>query len=329
MFPVRSRVVRYTVPTYLGEEEVAPPQQIVAQESPPPQQVVAAGPSHEQLEQQAADQAAAAEQRMKAIEKRLAKEVKREMIKTAAAQASISIALAFVPIVGPLLSLAASVLFAADARKYKKQMEAEAKKAEDTLRAEAEKMGRDLEDASLVIFREEMPVVHAQLVAEATGTAPPSVEGFLGLGRSLRKSVKRVTKDVKRTVSKVEDEVKRVGAQAQDQFDTIRGKAGVEALRKRLAEMVAQARKDMAEQKATALALIGTPEHRQKVREQIRMELLSDPEYAAELAALRQASAISPAVGADAARRAAARGGNIGGIALIGGAAIAAILLMR
>jgi hypothetical protein len=331
MFPVRCRVVR-NAPMFLGEGEIEPP---VPQPADAEPQAAASAPSHAALEAQANAQGKAAQERMKKIEKDMESALKKEMIKTAASQANITIALAFIPYVGAILSLVASAIFAADAKKYKGLMEKAAKAAENDLKAYASAMEDRLSAAGAVIFEEEMPVVHAELVNLAIGN-PVQREGFdgIGFGKKLKKAVKKIKKEIERPVKRAHDAIerdaKRFGREAQASFDVIRGKAGYVELKNRLAQMVTQAKADMNEQEKTAMQIIGTDEHRASIRTQIRIHLTSDPEYTASLAELQAAARQSPAAASTAAARAAARQtGNTGTLMLVGGAALAAFMLMR
>lgn len=294
--------------------------------------------SQDEIDRMAMDSAA----RMEQIQKRMASAVKREMLKTAAAQTSISVSLAFIPIVGPVLSLVASAIFAVDQRKYKKRIENETRKAEETITREWKALEDELQVIEGRILDEEIQNAHNEILAELSG----GMDGFDGLGlkklvrraaRSIRKTVKnpasivkRARAEAKRQHDQIVAEIKRTPKNLQNTFDTIRGKAGYAEVREKVAEMMAENRRAIAEMREAKLAQYETEEYRLNVRRDAKAMLLSDPEYIKELQNMRTLmSQASAGVQDRALSRATASGGNLGTLALLGAAGFAAFMLMR
>ena len=316
-------------PLVLGEEDSAAA-------------AAAAAPTQYEQKQGEADKIAeASAQRMKAISDGMKKEIKREMMKTAAAQTAITVSLNFIPIVGPVLSLASSAIFAVDQRKYKKLMEEESKKAEARIKQAEEKLANELIKRQEQILEEEIGNANDEILAELQGGG---VEG-LGFGfvkritKDIKRSVSRVHKDIKRSASDVNKELKRTGERitkeieripenAQEQFDVIRGKAGYAALRDKLNELVAENLRRIEDTRKVELEKFETPGYRSEIRQKAKAMLLSDPDYVANLKTLQQTfPATSPAV-----QQRIADGipsNNWGTVALVGGAAFAAFMLLR
>ena len=240
----------------------------------------------------------------------MAKEMKEEAIKAAAAQAAITIALNFVPVIGSVLSLAASALFKSQMDKYQGMVESEMNK----VKAELEAKGKEAQDAinkrTDQIYAEELPVAQKEIMTFL------NLEGLGGWG-SIKKAVSKAWSQVKSEAERAHDravaEAKRVAEQikkaeeearaaakrlhdnmvreTQRAIDTVRGKQYYTEAMAKLRELRAAGLYEIAQMRKKGLEDVNKPAFRANLREEIKSKLLQDPTF---LTSLEQKQAAPP-----------------------------------
>lgn len=264
MYPVASRRIR-TKPMFLGDE-------------PQPSMTHVVESRMDMLADE--DLQKRLEERMRAMERTM----KRELIKAAATQAAINLSLNAVPIVGSALSIVSAFTLGHQAERYQRKLEEYGQNAAERVQRHLDNGLGKLETRLGQIIEEEYPKALESLF----GPTDPSVEGFQGLG--LRRTVRRVTRQVERsahqvaaevgrTAQPVADEIRRAGETIQEGIDVMRGKRAYEKGKEEIDKIVREQKDHIDKTVAEGMAEMEEPGFRPNLRLQIIAEVRKDPEF--------------------------------------------------
>lgn len=230
------------------------------------------------------------------------KEFKKTMMKIAAAQTGVTVALAVIPVVGWALSLVAGVVQAFAGSRYRNEAKAILDKAgKDVQNMQAASEARIDAKLMQVISANESAAMNLAMDM-IKGTAPMNGLGSLrrcpralplhefqglGLGKKLRRAAKKATGKVTSVVKKVHDEVvvrpteqlidlhKQAYKDAGRGIDYLSGRVAKQEARKKANEIKEKARISLEENEAKIMAELASPEFSANLRRVMATEIVN------------------------------------------------------
>lgn len=241
------------------------------------------------LSQLTAEHMAQLNQALKRVSDDVQEDMKEVVIHAAAVQTGISIALSAIPVVGWAASAILGIVQSFSNDKYRKEAEAVmADASNDIARMQSDSQVRILNKLGQAFSEEKGPAI--QLLLQTVRTAPVEEGGMNGLGSlqgwgsGLAKSVKKlvdsagifkpfeaITKGLRKLHEEIEEGF-------QKGLDYVSGRVVKTEAREAADKLRKAAAKRLAENEATVLSLVDSPEYRQNLRVSIANALLENPQ---------------------------------------------------
>lgn len=226
---------------------------------------------------------------LKSISANIQEDMKEVVIKAAAAQTGISIALSAIPVVGWAASAILGVVQSFSNDKYRKEAEAVmADASNDIAKMQSDSQIRILNKLGQVFSEEKGPAI--QLLMQSVQTAPLEEGGMNGLGSlhgwgsGLAKSVKKLVdkagifkpfEAITKGLRKLHEEIEEGFQKGLDYFS---GRVVKTEAREAADKLRKAAASRLADNEATVISLVDSPQYRQNLRVSIADELLKNPQ---------------------------------------------------
>lgn len=244
----------------------------------------ASGASFQQLEQQYVQ---AMKKAMEEISARLQDEMKKEMLKTAAVQTGISVALNVIPVAGWAASAIVSVALSISSGKYQREAEAIMADASEIVAREQAKSQARISAMLDEVFEQEKQA--AIQLAISGRPLPATLDGLLDFVKDAVSPIQKFMKELSRGTHSVIDELERFGGRIEDEvdrfgetiqedvLDPISGRTVKIKAREGRERIIAEAKAKLREHENNLRELINSAAYRENLRVEIARTLRNNP----------------------------------------------------
>lgn len=237
-----------------------------------------------------------AEQTIEQVMERLQRDMKEQMIKQAAINASLSLTLLVIPVVGWAASAALAVVQGIVGTKYQKQAKEVLADIQVRAREITAEYQTKMQEAQNAVFEQEKPAgvqlavtcqplngmgdLGFSLKSAIKAAISPSLYSYKLAAKGVQSVAKRVSPSAGKVVAKLTSPITKADKAVDDAIDIASGRAAVEKAKEARTEILAKVRQQMEAQYQQALQNMMTPQFRANLRAQIAAALRADPNIA-------------------------------------------------